>query len=226
MEFWNIVQHQHSHWKLQKGNNNKARSGWQIVFPVVEITAWANHTMKTSKRKWFHPYHLIAWLTERIFVSPHFSPREYLEHTLIIDQQSGAMAYYLSLLSLACTGSTACSPWFHLSLSRLQPNIHCRVCATANLTDFHSDFRMGGMHKTTAWATRCINSLRGCWIRKKWPSCQAFKGIQTKLDWTFMNTQQNKAPPQKEKDKFPVLSQHTTTLLYPQFSCKHRGTVD
>lgn len=46
---------------------------------------------------------------------------------MVVCDSFGAMAFHLSLLSLACTESTACSPCFHLSQPRLNqgqcPNI-------------------------------------------------------------------------------------------------------
>lgn len=52
-------------------------------------------------------------------------------HGMVVRDSVGATACYLSLLSLACTESTACSPWFHLVQARLnqeqQPNISTRL---------------------------------------------------------------------------------------------------
>lgn len=106
--------------------------------------------MIPEKAIYCNPYHLIAQLIKRISVGSNFSPGEYLQQSLITEEQSGAMAYYLSLLSLACTGAAACS---------LAPaSLYTARCLRQNKSDRQI------VTQVPTWGT-CMKQLheKGCW---------------------------------------------------------------
>lgn len=98
---------------------------------------WTGPTMITSQRKWFHRYHWIARLIERICVSPCVSRRVSQMPTddwTVVGDSTGATACHLSLLSVACTGSAACSPQVSLNPAASRPTAqHLPTCVSVHL---------------------------------------------------------------------------------------------
>lgn len=129
------------------------------MFPLVRYNCMSQSYDENIWEKVFSSLPLDCTVDLKDFYCPHFTLREHLQHPL--NQSPGSMAYYLSLLSLAHTGSTACSPpvSFKPVQAESRPtsqHLYIRLCVWQ--ADFCTDFHMGDMHITAGCTTRSIRA--------------------------------------------------------------------